>query len=111
MWNHYAGAGGAVALKTTYQLLDQCLNEDVYLGKVEYVDFVSAVLPDTDMSPFLHKRRSFAHELEVRALTTWSPNATGYRVVSDVGLVQTTMTRYGLNVPVCQSSMDSDPIY
>ena len=41
----------------------------IYAGKVRYIDYSTESVPrDNSFSPFLHKRLSFAHEQEVRAM-------------------------------------------
>ena len=41
----------------------------VYIGRVNYVDYDTTFIPENDTAaPFLHKRKSFEHEREVRAI-------------------------------------------
>ena len=73
MWSLYAGKG--IALRTTYNRLVSSLDREVkfYAGVVRYVDFEETVFQDDNVYwPFVHKRRSFEHEQELRVLTrTW----------------------------------------
>lgn len=69
MWRLYASNNEAVAIQSTYALLCDCLPSNVYLGEVRYIDYTTESLPDTNIySRFLHKRRSFEHERELRAV-------------------------------------------
>jgi hypothetical protein len=71
MWHLYSQSDEAIAIKSTFGLLDQCLGDHCYIGMVEYLDYDS----DTDviesrnnLATFVHKRKSFEHEKELRAL-------------------------------------------
>lgn len=46
---------------------------EVLIGKVTYIDYANEAIPMGNvLSPFLHKRKSFEHERELRALI-WTP--------------------------------------
>ena len=71
MWKLYAGHGDGVAIKTTYRLLKESLigKEVVSIEKVKYVDYaIARVQLSNPLAQFIQKRRSFAHEREVRAI-------------------------------------------
>jgi hypothetical protein len=116
--------------------------DQTYVGTVEYIDFERDWMPEGNtFYPFVHKRRSFAHENEVRALFTQLPTTdqgfdmsteppeTGIEKTIDVaqlveqvyvaptapgwfmGLVQQVCKTYGLEKPVMQSSLDAQPFY
>ena len=71
MWKLYAGNGEGVAIKTTYRLLKESLTGKglTYLRRVNYVNYDTTRIRDNDPTPpFIHKRRSFEHEREVRAI-------------------------------------------
>jgi hypothetical protein len=81
MWNLYLRSGEGIAIKSTVEGLTNSLrcNEDVWIGKVDYLDYESAGLPSMDMfHAFLSKRRSFAHETELRAII-WDQERFGGR--------------------------------
>ena len=72
MWNLYAAEAG-VAIKTHCQSLADSITdyEIVYIGKINYVGYDSSFFSENNaFSAFLHKRKSFEHEQEVRALTS-----------------------------------------
>ena len=71
MWKLYAGNGEGIAIKTTYRSLNESLTGKglTYLGRVNYVDYNTTHIKDNDpVAPFIHKRTSFEHEREVRAI-------------------------------------------
>jgi hypothetical protein len=62
-----------IAIRTTCERLTSSLlpspEEPIYVGAVSYVDFDKGVIPEGSLFyPLLHKRSSFAHEREVRAV-------------------------------------------
>lgn len=76
MWRLYAGEHTGIAIRTTFAGLKQSLqgSEAVYVGKVNYIDYkVSLVGEGNVVVPYLHKRREFSHEQEVRALIVLDP--------------------------------------
>ena len=69
MWDLYAKTNEAVAIETSYDKLRNVLPERVFLGCVRYIDYNTDWLPEgNSFYPFMHKRKSFEHEREVRAL-------------------------------------------
>ena len=75
MWKLYAQTNEAIAIQSTYARLRDLLDEpgdSFRLAPVKYVDFEKDMMsPDNILSPFFHKRRSFEHEREVRAMAQW----------------------------------------
>ena len=75
MWDLYAKTNEAVAIETSYQKLKNALPEKVFLGCVKYIDYESEWLPEgNSFYPFTHKRKSFEHEKEVRAVIQHLPS-------------------------------------
>ena len=69
MWNLYTKTSDSIAVETTYEKLKNVLPDNVYLGCVNYIDYqLEWLREDSIFSPFIHKRKSFEHENEVRAL-------------------------------------------
>lgn len=69
MWSVYQRDGRGVAVQTTWDRLTRSLKEarEVHGGLVEYIDYDHVVVPEGNLfDPVLRKRRSFAHENEVR---------------------------------------------
>ena len=78
MWALYSKESG-IAIQSTVRRLQQSFSAErrtVYVGQVEYYDFdqVDFVLPRRWMSLHMAKRKSFAHERELRAVAEASPD-------------------------------------
>jgi len=70
MWKLYARTEEAVAIRSTFSKLKCTLPKETYVGCVKYIDYDNASVPtDNAFWPFMHKRLSFEHEREVRALS------------------------------------------
>lgn len=71
MWNIYARHGDGIAIKSSFSRLAESFTDatDIYIGQVNYVDYETTQIPEQNLlSAYLHKRKSFEHEREVRAL-------------------------------------------
>jgi hypothetical protein len=147
MWKLYVSHNEGIAVQTTFERLvgsfqgDESDMFDVYVGKVSYLDYEHDAFPEGNtFVPFLHKRRSFEHEHELRAiiqpilaggrpLTDIHPFADGLLVEVDLrmliehiyvaptseawfaALVENTTKKYGLVGSVRHSDMIRDPLY
>jgi hypothetical protein len=71
MWKLYSTASESVCLQTTYARLRNALAHDVYIGKINYISYERDKIPAANTFwPLMHKRKSFEHERELRAV--WS---------------------------------------
>ena len=73
MWKLHSRESDGIAIKTDFQSLSKSFTgeDSIYIGTVNYVDYDTFFIPEhSRMSPYLHKRKSFEPEREVRALTT-----------------------------------------
>lgn len=88
MWDLYLKTNEGICIQSTYERLKSALEksrETVYIGKVEYINYSKDHIPDRDqetplgntISPFLHKRESFKHESELRAIIQEFPRDDG----------------------------------
>ena len=144
MWTMYSRVSDGVAIKTDFKSLSESFTgeDKVFIGTVNYVDYNTAFIPENNiMSPYLHKRKSFEPEKEVRALTQEIPSRDGrsdmsrdlYAVgkyqpvdlsvlISDVvvapfaedwflELVTSVATQYRLGAPVTRSSLSEEPVW
>lgn len=142
MWRAYAGSGQAVAVRSTYRRLREAIIDEqyVYIGQVNYVDTASTWIPESNaLYPYVHKRRSFAYERELRAVVqTWPGKSGGWsalplvdglsikvelpRLIEGiyVGPNQPAWFRdtvagvgaaFAPDVKIQQSDLDSDPLY
>lgn len=69
LWKLYSGNHG-LAIRTTLRALKKSFSVEerpVYIYEVEYLDFVGSVLPTIPFHSGYAKRKSFAHERELRA--------------------------------------------
>jgi hypothetical protein len=76
MWKLYLKSDEGIAIQSTFKLLKKSIldNETVFIGKVNYIDFEKEIIdPGNSYSPFLHKRKSFEHEREIRAIVSREP--------------------------------------
>lgn len=92
MWRLYLSSGEGVAIKSTFTRLVTSLpqwNKEtdvdlIYAGVVKYIDYDTTVMPQNNLYwPFVHKRLSFRHENEIRAVMTdskglWAGTPPGY---------------------------------
>jgi hypothetical protein len=69
MWKLYAKTDEAICIQSTYTKLNDSLVDIATLGEVNYVDYNKEWVPESHpIYPFLHKRKSFEHEREIRAI-------------------------------------------
>ena len=72
MWKLYLKSNEGVAVKSTYNKLKQSLHlteDDVHLGLIKYIDYNTYSLKSNNLfNTALHKRKSFEHERELRAI-------------------------------------------
>ena len=71
MWRLYSTEREGIAIKTSFDAFSRSFTcrENIYIGLVSYVDYDSGVFPEETLFNFyMHKRQSFEHEKEVRAL-------------------------------------------
>jgi len=71
MWKIYLESNEGMAIQSTYKKLRDSLidEEQIYMGMVKYIDYQTEGIDASNlMSPFMHKRKSYEHEREVRAL-------------------------------------------
>jgi hypothetical protein len=141
MWKLYAKSNEAIAVKTTIEALTAVLPPAAHVGEVKYIDFETATMPVGNMLyPFVHKRLSFEHEREVRAILPQFPegevseesvkaHVDGHYVRVELEtliqevyvapltpfwfqrLVAAVCSQYGLQVPIRRSTMDVHPLY
>ena len=141
MWKLYAREAG-IAVRTTFSDLVKGIQTEqrIYIGRVNYIDYVMDPMPTGNaFTPFLHKRKSFEHEREVRAVSEeWEgskfyeelvPQGDGKYYEVDVQtlvgevvvapfcqdwlfeLVESTTEKYGLTNRVRRSTLEKPPVF
>ena len=78
MWKLYLKSDEGISVQSNFERLtksfDKCTDHDTFVGKVKYIDYNVDFIPDNNMlNPFLHKRQSFEHEKEIRAIVVDIP--------------------------------------
>lgn len=69
MWHVYSRDAASIALQSTFERLRDCLPDSIHIGIVKYIDYETESVPFGNLFDyFLHKRKSFEHERELRAL-------------------------------------------
>jgi hypothetical protein len=72
MWKLYLKSDEGIAIQSTFGLLKTSLRDEdhsVFIGKVKYIDFEKDWMPEGNtLYPFVHKRKSFEYENELRAV-------------------------------------------
>ena len=135
MWKIYAREKDGIAIKTTFKRLRESFvcEETIYIGTVTYVDYENAYIAESDLfTPVLHKRKSFEHEREVRAIkSNFSPpgvpmgaycNVELKSLIAEViiapqaptwfaELVKSVANKYELQAPITTSSLAVSPIW
>ncbi|WP_223572389.1 hypothetical protein [Xanthomonas citri] len=144
MWRLYLQSNEGIAVQSTYGSLKDSLidDEDIFLGSIKYIDYEKEWFDGSNLlAPYVHKRLSFEHEKEVRAVVCRFPDRQGldwkdfptiehglkikvdleklinaiYVAPSSPGwfveLVKSVVIRFGFNFPVCHSDLAQQPVY
>lgn len=149
MWSQYVNRGLGVAVQSTIPRLTNALSTgladdpaNVYVGAVKYIDYDTDWIPDGNVLwPYVHKRKSFEFERELRVVTMRlsdymnvmneidKEEAEGFRAPIDLeslieqvyasptskkwfrDVVQATAQKFGLTLTVRQSSLDNGPVF
>lgn len=70
MWRLYSKSNESVCVQARYDKLSNLLSEDFNLGMVTYIEYDQELISsDNLLTPFMHKRKSYEHEKEIRAVT------------------------------------------
>ena len=142
IWNLYLKTSEGIAIRSDHDTLCQELINSNYMARtsiVKYIDYDKTVIPaDNSLFLFLHKRLSFAHENELRAII-WSLEDKNLNLISlqadsvsvDINpenlikaihiapnapqwfseLVEQLIARYGLRCPIERSNLYDRPTY
>jgi hypothetical protein len=83
MWKIYSSSDESVCIRSTYRRLRLCLPQCVFIGEVRYIDYETELFSLANLlNSIMHKRLSFAHERELRAIF-WemdgTPEAQAYK--------------------------------
>jgi hypothetical protein len=102
MWGLYQRDGRGIAVRSTFERLTGSLRDDhpIYVGNIYYVDYDHQFIPEgNSLGPYIHKRVSFEHEHEVRAVIQDLTLATRTSPEGSSILDLNVATPGGLNIP------------
>ena len=143
MWKLYTKTNESVAIQSRIRRLKHSFDNirpNVYLGKINYLDYDSEEIPDSEpLLAYFYKRKNFEHENELRAIFVNDPQSPYYdssltekhglylssyvkTLIESVyvspsssswfkQLVESITVKYGLDVNVVNSRIDETPIY
>lgn len=135
MWGLYMKGDQGIAVRSTYKRLVDSFGrarQDVFVGCVKYIDYTRDTIDwGNTFGAALCKRKSFEHELELRAavMVPLQPGQPAVDVPVDLSLlvcavyvapsasewvvqvVRRVVERYGLSAAVIQSDLNKGPIY
>ena len=141
MWRLYLKSNEGIAVQSTYRKLRDALTDEetIHLGVVKYIDYETDLINNGDLlSALIHKRKSFEHEREVRALIRKFPKpgvergdpiSHGLMIKVDLEkliekifiaptaptwfaeLVRSLIQRYGYSFEVVQSKLNEQPVF
>jgi len=134
MWDLYLSGTEGVAIQTDIESLKstfEASEKKISITKVKYLNYDSQIIPPTNMMyPYAHKRNSFEHEKEFRALISENDTNDAIKQVKvDVqeiikkiyicpkapswfhNVVEDVMRQYGLDVPMEKSALYTRPTY
>jgi hypothetical protein len=144
LWKLYVKDAESVAVQSTFKRLTQSFsssaNDYVLISKIKYIDYKTEMIPEDWVTrPFWHKRRSFEHEQELRAIIirlprTYFPTAPDIfdrgeyvdvhldMLIENVyvsptaqewfrDIVESVMKKYGINKIPIRSDLDDAPVY
>lgn len=146
MWKLYLKSEEGIAIRSSFKRLRDSLKYDslresrfnIYIGKVQYIDYEEDEIPISFWAPFFHKRKSFKHESELRVLIqkrkgiserSKRPCVDGLYIPVDLDrlisriclapqtpkwlfeLVLSVTKKYNLDKEVIPSSLDITPMY
>lgn len=135
MWAQYVTSNEGIAVRSTVQRLQHSLHfeglGDIYMGAINYYPYQNQ---DEPIWSLFHKRESFAHEHEFRALVVVKDlkkanELGGIQVPADLNtlieriyiapntrpwftdLIKSVTQKYQVDVDVIRSDLDKDPIF
>lgn len=142
MWKLYLQSNEGIAIQSKYSLLKGSFDDtgiSIHIGQIKYIDYKTEEFAlGNGFNPLLHKRKSFEHEKELRALM-WDKELENQNVVDlSLGgmkvpvklsiliekvyispqspawffdLVNTVISKFGYNFQVLKSNLIDKPTY
>jgi len=144
MWKIYSCNNEGISIQSTYQRLKESLSScdefQIYIGLITYKDYITEEIPMGNLYyPFMHKRKYYEYENELRALIctkdNFEDNTPGKydnflglhipidieRLIENVyvasnapkwmlDVIKKVTIKYGINIEVKQSDLSSSPV-
>jgi hypothetical protein len=99
MWRLYPKSDEGLCIRSTYKKIKDCLSkipDDVFIGQVKYIDHSKGALDSGNkLSPFIHKRKEYEYEQEIRAIISKLSDIKKRKINSNIDTVE-----HGIYVPV-----------
>jgi len=139
MWKLYTSQNESICIRSKYETFARLLPAESMLGCVKYIDYRQDRFDTTEMLSYIvHKRKSFEHEREIRAVIYYDEaEACPFERVGENGLVvrinvaalieeifvsptsesplldvvSGLAEKYGLNAPVLESRVNEGPAW
>src|SRR5262249_19453290 len=142
LWKLYSRSDDAVCIQSTYRRLCGCLPKVVRIGKVSYINYETEGFSEEYVFNYImHKRKSFEHERELRAVFWTMDTAAGAEPLKEqiessglqikvnlnelietvfvspsaapwfASLVVAMTKKCGFDFPVKHSGLDAKPLY
>jgi len=89
MWKLYAKNEAGIAVQSTYKKFEKAIahEKNMRIGIVKYIDYETDSIDSADaLSASFHKRKSFEHEREVRAVVVKRSVQGFYQEIAEAGL-------------------------
>lgn len=104
MWKLYSDMNKGISIQSTFKNLNECLSkyeyaDDIAIGMVNYDPSIDWSHECTVYRPFIHKRRSFQHEQELRAILFRRHDANNMKLEID-NPADTIKDSKGIPIPV-----------
>jgi hypothetical protein len=138
MWKLYTSQNESMCIRSKYKTFASLLPEESLLGCVRYIDYRRESFDTKETWNYIvHKRKSFEHEREIRAVIYYDSETCRFELVGDRGLIvpinmaalikeiivsPTSKSplldvvvglaeKYGLNAPVLRSRVNDEPAW
>jgi hypothetical protein len=137
MWKLYTSQNESICIRSKYEILKRLLPEESLLGCVKYIDYRKDRFDTNDIWNYIiHKRKSFEHEREIRAVIFYNEKTCPFELVGERGalvvpintaelieeifvsptsksplteVVEDLAKKYGLKAPVERSQVNDEP--
>lgn len=140
LWNIYSNGPKGIAIQSTFKRLKKSIKNDperrISIGQINYIDYSKdSFTAGNSLVPYLHKRKSFEYENELRAISLSTNKTDIYQTETGIyvpidceqfienvyvapnappwfnELVQSMLNKFEINRTVKKSDLDADPLF